>query len=86
MIEVTSIRERIKSLQARKDSLPPQVLPAGDYWFYMAGISANIRQATGLYGDNTLYVGIDANPDLELGVAFSSGDGLSRPNLNYPVS
>ncbi len=48
-------------------TITPQVLPAGDYWFYMAGDGSNLMQGTGHYVDDFFYYGSDGNPDLEEG-------------------
>ena len=63
-------------LLARKHaSIPPQLLPAGDYWFYLAGAGVQLMQATGHYDDNHFYFGSDGNPDLEGGAAnVGNGD------------
>jgi len=56
-------------------TIPPHLLPAGDYWFYMAGDGSQLMQGTGHYDDNVFYFGEDANPDLERGAAnVGNGD------------
>lgn len=54
-------------------TIPPQWLPAGDYWFYMAGYDVQISQGTGEYDDNAFRAGFDENPNLEAG-PFPRGD------------
>ena len=62
----TTLTPPISNLTRKHASIPPVVLPAGTYWFYMTGDGAEIGQATGLYDDNSLAAGDDLNPDLEL--------------------
>jgi hypothetical protein len=53
-------------LTRKHASIPQQLLPAGTYYFWMAGENVEIAQATGVYDDNFVYAGFDLNPDLEL--------------------
>jgi hypothetical protein len=55
-------------------TIPQQLLPAGNYWFYMSGIGVQINQGTGAYDDNSFYRGFDGNPDLEVGTDDGRGD------------
>ncbi len=61
------------SLTRKHASIPPRLLPAGTYWFWLAGENVEIAQATGFYDDFIAYSGFDLNPDLEAG-AFAAGD------------
>lgn len=61
------------NLTRKHASIPPEMLPAGNYWFYLAGDGVDINQATGTYDDGSLEWGVDANPDLEVGT-LAAGD------------
>lgn len=62
------------SLTRKHATIAPQGLPAGTYWFYLAGIGVDILLATGLYGDHILAGGFDPNPDLEVGFIQGAAD------------
>jgi|GEM_PF-5448316 len=81
VIDVLSVLDAVDDTLTASDTqmtrkhatIPPQWLPAGNYWFYMAGYDVQISQGTGDYDDNTFRAGFDDNPNLEAG-AYPKGD------------
>lgn len=74
------------NLTRKHASIPPVVLPAGTYWFWMAGNGVQIAQATGAYDDGSSTFGLDADPDLEhprpaMGDCFFTLEGNSGSPL-----
>ena len=63
----TELTSSDTNMTRKHASIPPQLLPAGNYWYWMAGDGVQITQGTGNYDDNTFYWGTDDNPDLERG-------------------
>ena len=62
------------TMSRKHATIPQQSLPAGDYWFYMAGDGFSLGQGTGIYDDDSFFVGFDSNPDLEGGAFTGFGD------------
>ena len=63
------------SLTRKHVTIPATPLPAGTYWFYVAGVNPlSFSQATGLYDDDEVMLGNDADPDLEQGSVAFIGD------------
>jgi uncharacterized repeat protein (TIGR01451 family) len=70
----TTLTTSNPNLDRKHALIPPQILPAGDYWFYMTGVGTSIGTGTGAYDDDILFMGADSNPDLEIGANPGIGD------------
>ena len=73
------------TLSRKHATIPSTPLPAGTYWFYLAGVSpVGIRQGTGTYDDGEIQRGSDADPDLEVG-ALALGDTFFQIEESVPA-
>ena len=63
----TTLTTSVSFARRKHATISPHTLAAGDYWFYMTGVTTNIAQGIAPIFDDSTHWGADANADLENG-------------------